>query len=217
MAYYLFPEALGGFGADTVVPLANAGGTDVEAAEIETELTDTTVASEDSRMLFRLLVAGAQALGLDLRGNQLRVPDGSAAIPSVSFQGAVTTGIHYDTGNSGLAFDVGGTLEAIFGASIFWMQGALSRLVLGTASDVQVARIGPVGAMQLNATQGVVVGGLAALATTATGGFLEIPTCAGAPTGAYTPHTGKAALVYDSTNNRLYARFGGTWRSVVLA
>jgi hypothetical protein len=65
---------------------------------------------------------------------------------------------------------------------------------------------------QIDANGNVAVGGLAAaLATTATDGFLYIPTCAGTPTGAPTAKTGCAALVYDSTNNLLYANDGGGW------
>lgn len=58
-----------------------------------------------------------------------------------------------------------------------------------------------------------VVFGTAALATTATAGFPWIPSCAGAPTGAPTaPYTNAAALIPDTTNNRLYVRMGSTWR-----
>lgn len=49
----------------------------------------------------------------------------------------------------------------------------------------------------------------AALATTATDGFLYIPTCAGTPTGAPTAYTGKCAIVFDTTNNKLYVYDGG--------
>lgn len=60
---------------------------------------------------------------------------------------------------------------------------------------------------------GNVVVGTAALATTATAGFPWIPSCAGAPTGAPTaPYTNAAAMVVDTTNNRLYVRVGSTWR-----
>jgi hypothetical protein len=54
--------------------------------------------------------------------------------------------------------------------------------------------------------------GTAALATTATDGFLYIPTCAGTPTGVPTSITGLAPLVIDSTNNKLYFYSGGSWR-----
>ena len=57
----------------------------------------------------------------------------------------------------------------------------------------------------------VVVGGGAALATDATDGFLYIPTCAGTPTGAPTAKTGSCAMVFDTTNNKLYI-FDGNWK-----
>jgi hypothetical protein len=63
---------------------------------------------------------------------------------------------------------------------------------------------------------GSIVLGSAALATTATDGFLYIPPCAGTPTGTPTAHTGRAPLVIDTTNNKLCAYFGGAWRSVTL-
>jgi hypothetical protein len=65
----------------------------------------------------------------------------------------------------------------------------------------------------------VVIGVGSSLATTATNGFLCIPTCAGAPTVG--PPTGPepavpvgtVPLIYDTTNNRLYIRTpSGTWR-----
>jgi hypothetical protein len=51
--------------------------------------------------------------------------------------------------------------------------------------------------------------GSAALATTATDGFLYIPTCAGVPTGVPTTQTGTVALQFDTTNNKLYVYDGG--------
>lgn len=57
----------------------------------------------------------------------------------------------------------------------------------------------------------VVVGGGAALATDATDGFLYIPTCAGTPTGTPTAKTGSCAMVFDTTNNKLYV-FDGNWK-----
>ncbi len=65
----------------------------------------------------------------------------------------------------------------------------------------------------------VVIGVGSSLATTATNGFLCIPTCSGAPTAG--PPTGPepavpvgtVPLIYDTTNDRLYIRTpSGTWR-----
>jgi hypothetical protein len=58
--------------------------------------------------------------------------------------------------------------------------------------------------------------GTGALNTTATDGFLYVATCAGTPTGTPTAFTGRAPLVYDSNNNKLWIYDGG-WIGVTLA
>ena len=64
--------------------------------------------------------------------------------------------------------------------------------------------------MTLNAAGSLVLGD-AAVATTATDGFLYIPGCAGTPTGTPTSQTGRVPLVVDTTNNKLYFYSGGSW------
>lgn len=59
---------------------------------------------------------------------------------------------------------------------------------------------------------GSVVMNSGAIATTATDGFLYIPTCPGTPTGTPTDFTGRSPIVIDSTNNKLYFYSGGAWR-----
>lgn len=51
----------------------------------------------------------------------------------------------------------------------------------------------------------------AVLATTATDGFLYLPSCAGLPTGVPTAQTGTIPIVIDSTNNKAYIYSGGAW------
>ncbi len=63
-------------------------------------------------------------------------------------------------------------------------------------------------------SSGTITLGAGSVATSATAGGIEIQSCAGTPTGAITPTSGMAYLVYDSTNNKLYSRSGGSWRSV---
>jgi hypothetical protein len=63
---------------------------------------------------------------------------------------------------------------------------------------------------------GGMICGTAALATTATGGFLYLPTCPGPPTGVPATQTGTAAAVYDTTDDKLYV-YNGAWKSVTLA
>ncbi len=50
----------------------------------------------------------------------------------------------------------------------------------------------------------------AALATTATSGFMYVPTCAGPPTGVPVAKPGLLPIVVDSTNHKLYF-FSGSW------
>ncbi len=64
---------------------------------------------------------------------------------------------------------------------------------------------------------GNVVVGRAALATSATDGFLYIPTCAGAPTGTPTTKTGMVPLIFDTTNNNLYIYNGGWKKTTTFA
>jgi len=60
---------------------------------------------------------------------------------------------------------------------------------------------------------GNVIAGAGAVATTATNGFLYIPTCAGTPTGVPTGKTGRSAVIYDTTNNKFLVYDGG-WVSI---
>jgi len=66
--------------------------------------------------------------------------------------------------------------------------------------------------MRIDANGNIVAGASAALATTATNGFLYVPTCAGTPTGTPTAITGMAPIVVNTTNNKLYFYSGGAWR-----
>lgn len=63
-----------------------------------------------------------------------------------------------------------------------------------------------------NVFAGSTIVGTAALATTATTGFLYIPTCAGAPTGVPQAWTGTVPIVFDTTNNKIYV-YDGSWLS----
>lgn len=74
----------------------------------------------------------------------------------------------------------------------------------GSASRIERMRVTGAGNVLINT---------AAIATTATDGFLYVPTCAGVPTGVPTTHTGLAPIVIDSTNNRLYFYSTGAWRN----
>lgn len=59
---------------------------------------------------------------------------------------------------------------------------------------------------------GNIVPGTAALATTATDGFVHVTTSAGPPTGVPTAHAGRVPLHFDTTNDKIYVYRGG-WKS----
>jgi hypothetical protein len=61
-------------------------------------------------------------------------------------------------------------------------------------------------------TNGSATIGAGSVATTATDGFLYVPTCAGTPTGTPTAKSGYAPIVVNTTNNKLYFYSGGSWR-----
>jgi len=83
------------------------------------------------------------------------------------------------------------------------------RLVFSTTAD---GASSPTERMRITSAGNIVAGGSAALATSATNGFLYVPTCAGTPVGTPTAITGMAPVVVDTTNNKLYFYSGGVWR-----
>jgi hypothetical protein len=74
------------------------------------------------------------------------------------------------------------------------------------------------GAIPMSVTaSGSLLLGSGAVATTATNGFLYLPTCAGTPTGTPTGFTGRVPLVVDSAGERLWVYVGGSWKSALLS
>ncbi len=63
---------------------------------------------------------------------------------------------------------------------------------------------------------GAVVVGSAAIATSATTGFLYIPSCNGTPIGTPVSFTGRVPMVYDTSVNKFYIYNGG-WKGVTLS
>lgn len=91
-------------------------------------------------------------------------------------------------------------------------------LSIGTYDEHQVTLITNHVVRMTFDTTGNAVMGTAAIATDATAGFFWIAACAGAATG--TPaatNTGRVPLVFDSTNGRLYAYYGGAWKYGAIA
>lgn len=82
----------------------------------------------------------------------------------------------------------------------------------GTTKDI-VFQVGGSNFCQITTGGNFIAGAQSALATTATDGFLYVPTCAGTPTGTPSSVTGKSPIVIDTTNNRFYFYSSGAWRN----
>lgn len=67
-------------------------------------------------------------------------------------------------------------------------------------------------ALRIDSAQNIVIG-TAALAASATNGFLYTPSCPGIPSGTPTSYSGRIPLLYDSSDNRLYAYNSG-WQNL---
>lgn len=124
-------------------------------------------------------VIGTGDAGTAPSGNTLRAPAG-AGTNITGGTLTITAGNGTGTGGSGSIV----LRTAAVGTTGSTANTMVDRLTLDRAGNVAV--------------------GNAALATTATDGFLYIPTCAGVPTGVPTTFTGRVAMVFDTTNNRIY-------------
>jgi hypothetical protein len=109
---------------------------------------------------------------------------------------------------SGYTFRISSDLTFPVNVTLWFAQGS----TLSVDSGKTVTILGPIMAQQpaLFTGSGSVA---AALATTATTGFEYVPTCAGVPTGVPVASSGRAPIVIDTTNHRLYFYSGGSWRN----
>jgi len=146
-------------------------------------------------------------------------PDGTLHVLTAS-AGTVTANTNADDGifeNSG-AGGISILTPAASDGSVIWgspTSNAYASIVGNNTAGTLSIKYGATAAQTVDSNLNVAIG-TAAIATTATDGFLYIPTCAGAPTGTPTAKTGLAPMVYDSTNNKFWMYDGG-WIGVALA
>jgi hypothetical protein len=141
--------------------------------------------------------SGGTRLTIDSSGNV-----GVGVTPSARFHskaGAVTLGGIIETGGANALLSFADSATSSY-----------TRVQIGSSGNNLVALINGSTALTLNSSNSLVLGS-AAIATTATDGFLYIPGCAGTPTGTPTAQTGRVPLVVDTTNNKLYFYSGGSW------
>jgi hypothetical protein len=165
---------------------------------------DTVALSTGGTERMRLDSSGNLGIGTSSPSGRLDVQAANLDIVGVS-----TTGTNYvrqrmtNTGGD-FYYGIDGSAGANFGfpyAAVLWYTGNNS-MVFGTNNSRR---------MEIDGSGNVMAGG-GSLATTATNGFLYVPTCAGVPTGTPTAITGMAPIVVNTTNNKLYFYSGGAWR-----
>lgn len=179
-------------GADTVSLVA--GGTEMRfsAAGI---ITSTATAPEVD--LNSSATSGAPNFQVNNSGNTARGLFGS--------YGSTATGTTFGINNQTIVrlVSFAGTAPLLIGTTVN------SDIVVG-ANDVECARV--------KATGDVVIGNgntaATVLLTTATAGFLRLPTCAGAPTGAAV--NGSLVLDTSTGSGKLWARVGGAWVGILV-
>lgn len=115
---------------------------------------------------------------------------------------ATTLGL-YANGSHAFSVTTGGIFAAT-NAQMYSLDSASGVYGMKLLNSFNTALISSAGNIQLGASS--------ALATNATTGFVDLPTCAGTPTGTpTTTATGHMSFVVDSTNHILYGFYSAAW------
>lgn len=112
------------------------------------------------------------------------------------------SGTDVNTAGANLTIQSGGGTGTATGSSLL----LLSPVAVGSGSGAQTQTRG---AAVNNGS--LICGPGSALTTTATLGFVYLPTCAGTPTGVPKAQTGAVAAVYDTTGDILWV-YNGSWK-----
>ena len=167
-----------------------------------------------SRSVFRSAADGSITISNNGETNNFVLSAPAAAATPVIQLGALDVAAPIAQIIRGQSVVAGTTNTA--GTNITWQAPAGTGTGAGGSHIFQVAPAGGTGtaqnawaaALTLTSTGSIILGN-AAIATTATDGFLYIPSGAGTPTGAPTTQTGRVALYYDTTNHQFWIYDGG--------
>lgn len=174
-------------------------GTPIRFRNDDNGLVARNAADDADRSLIKFNAANQVLIGDD--GD--RAVFGAAIRPGVDAFVADTAQI-YRTATQGLVIAAG------VGSSYdFLLANADGDTLLRNPTGTKDLQVGPQGNVVLGGNNGAII-------TSATDGFVYLPTMAGVPSGAPTVYTGYSPVVIDTTNSKIYARIGGAWKSATL-
>lgn len=130
--------------------------------------------------------------------------DFRAGTAAAGFTCAEVTGVYINDAVKG----AGSTITTQYGIHLLSQTKGTTSYAIFT--NLGIVSFGDI--VKLNSVAGLVCAN-AALSTSATAGFIYIPTSAGAPTGVPGSQTGTVALEYDTTNDKLMV-YNSSWKSV---
>ncbi len=204
------------FGPDTQLFLPNDAGTSVVSWEGANTLTTKTAGNETSKYVLSLKKNGSMVQAAAWTPTQTASPDGTVCtVPGMSFAGDATTGFARTSVPAAEYICIGGVQAASFvGSDLMRMPLDSAHIVLGSASQGFFGMNGL--AAQVGSTLADTELGVdGTVGTTATQGFVQMPSCAGTPTGVPAAvKSGKIATIIDSTNNKFCAYLASAWHCV---
>lgn len=137
---------------------------------------------------------------------------GTAALPTTVLVGDTLGGITWDGYHAGGSWAEGAKIDAVVDGARTTYWPTTLRFKTSDATNSFVTRFAIDSKGNIDGR-----GGQAELATGATDGFTYLPTMAGVPSVTPTAKTGAAPVVIDRSGSKLYAYFGGSWKSATLA
>jgi hypothetical protein len=212
--------ALGGGGMSSDVLVKATVGMVGYALELLASLTSATPGAETAKWQIFLDKLGTLVSALDIRPDGTYFPQGSAAAPAISFQGdavAQASGFYWSQGSSALVAIINGATQFLLQTGKLTLFPDASQILMGTLNQVVMGIAAGAQNAQMSSTLGNMQLGIpGALATNTTKGFVDLPTCAGAPSGVpANTEAGHKSMIYDTTNNKLWI-YNGSWRGVVV-
>lgn len=147
-----------------------------------------------------VLITQSPTTSIQFNATGIQWNRGSAAAATVSHSLGASDGVHVFGGGTGTS---NGAQLRVYGGS-HASQANVIAFHVGTTVQSFIS------------SAGSHVHGPNGLATTATDGFLYVPTSAGAPTGVPSSFGSRSPIHIDETNGRIYAYYGGAWHFATL-